>query len=56
MLRGPEPAARARTPPEAGDGGGATPPNDGFFDTAATWVGAMGDEDWTAGWTAFPAD
>lgn len=34
--------------------GGATPPSDGFFDTSATFVGAMGSEDWTAGWTAYP--
>src|SRR5262245_25291629 len=34
--------------------GGATPPNDGFFDPAATFVGAMGADDWTAGWTKYP--
>ena len=34
--------------------GGATPPNDGFFDTSATFVGAVGTEDWTQGWTAYP--
>lgn len=34
--------------------GGATPPNDGFFDPSATFVGAIGANDWTAGWTAFP--
>jgi hypothetical protein len=34
--------------------GGATPPNDGFFDASATFVGAFGAEDWSAGWTAFP--
>jgi len=34
--------------------GGATPPNDGFFDVSATFVGAMGTDDWTAGWTAYP--
>lgn len=34
--------------------GGATPPNDGFFDTTATFIGAMGTDDWTAGWTAYP--
>lgn len=32
----------------------ATPPNDGFFDTAARFIGAVGSSDWTAGWTAFP--
>jgi len=31
--------------------GAATPPNDGFFDQAATFVGAFGAVDWTAGWT-----
>lgn len=34
--------------------GCATPPNDGFFDATATFCGAMGAEDWTAGWTAYP--
>lgn len=34
--------------------GGATPPNDGFFDVTATFIGAMGTDDWTAGWTAYP--
>jgi hypothetical protein len=34
--------------------GGATPPSDGFFDPTATFVGAVGTEDWTAGWTAYP--
>jgi hypothetical protein len=32
----------------------ATPPDDGFFDPRATFVGAIGDTDWTAGWTAYP--
>lgn len=36
--------------------GGATPPDDGFFDTAATFIGAIGADDWTAGWTAYPID
>ncbi|PZR12377.1 MAG: hypothetical protein DI536_15810 [Archangium gephyra] len=36
--------------------GGATPPNDGFFDVSATFVGAIGTDDWTAGWTAYPAN
>lgn len=31
--------------------GGATPPNDGFFDVSATYVGAFKDIDWTAGWS-----
>ncbi len=34
--------------------GGATPPSDGFFDVSATFVGAVGTDDWTAGWTAYP--
>lgn len=34
--------------------GGATPPNDGFFDSGATFVGAVGATDWTQGWTAYP--
>jgi hypothetical protein len=40
------------------NGTGQTPPDDGFFDTSATFLGAIepGDcWDWTAGWTAFPA-
>ncbi|MEO7095334.1 MAG: hypothetical protein ABI175_18905 [Polyangiales bacterium] len=34
--------------------GGATPPNDGFFDATATFIGAVGTVDWTTGWTAYP--
>ncbi|MFH0899939.1 MAG: hypothetical protein V2A73_04845 [Pseudomonadota bacterium] len=34
----------------------ATPPSDGFFDTAATFVGAIGSQDWTAGWAAYPVN
>jgi hypothetical protein len=34
--------------------GGATPPADGFFDPSATFIGAVGDVDWTAGWAAYP--
>ena len=33
---------------------GATPPNDGFFDTSANFIGAIGTVDWTADWTAYP--
>jgi hypothetical protein len=33
---------------------GGTPPNDGFFDVSATFVGAVGTTDWTTGWTAYP--
>lgn len=34
--------------------GGGTPPSDGFFDSTATFVGAIGTDDWTTGWTAYP--
>jgi hypothetical protein len=34
--------------------GGATPPSG--FDATATFIGAIGATDWTAGWTAFPAN
>ena len=35
--------------------GGATPPADGFFDATATFVGAVGADDWTAGaWVSYP--
>jgi len=30
------------------------PPSDGFFDVTATFIGAVGDDDWTLGWTAYP--
>jgi hypothetical protein len=35
-------------------GGAATPPNDGFFDPSATFIGAVGETDWTLGWTSYP--
>ena len=35
-------------------GGAATPPSDGFFDSSATFIGAVGTTDWTQGWTAYP--
>jgi hypothetical protein len=31
-----------------------TPPSDGFFDASATFIGAVGADDWTVGWTAYP--
>ena len=34
--------------------GGATPPSG--FDASATFIGAIGDTDWTADWTAYPAN
>lgn len=33
--------------------GGLTPPADGFFDQTATFRGAFGTTDWTAGWARF---
>ena len=37
---------------------GVAPPSDGFFDTTAAYAGAFAPDgtDWTAGWTAYPAD
>ncbi len=34
----------------------ATPPNDGFFDTTANFIGAVenGANNWTSGWTEYP--
>ncbi|MCX5745307.1 MAG: hypothetical protein NT062_22755 [Proteobacteria bacterium] len=40
--------------PAAPIAGGATPPDDGFFDPTATFIGAIGPVDWTAGWTTYP--
>jgi hypothetical protein len=34
----------------------AVPESKGFFDTNARFIGAIGTEDWTKGWTAFPRD
>ncbi len=34
--------------------GGSAPPDDGFFDSTVTFVGAVGVVDWTTEWTAFP--
>lgn len=33
----------------------ATPPTGGFFNDKATFIGAIGESDWTAEWTAYPA-
>jgi hypothetical protein len=33
--------------------GWVQPPDDGFFDQSARFLGAMGDEDWTQEWTNF---
>jgi len=32
--------------------GAATPPNDGFFDATATFIGAFGYSNWAAGWSS----
>ncbi|MDZ7346680.1 MAG: hypothetical protein ONA69_07805, partial [candidate division KSB1 bacterium] len=32
---------------------GSNPPDDGFFDPTANFVGAFGKSDWTAGWSTF---
>lgn len=36
--------------------GAVAPPNDGFFDTTANFLGALdpNGEDWTEGWTSYP--
>jgi hypothetical protein len=33
--------------------GWVQPPDDGFFDQSAHFVGGMGDDDWTEEWTSF---
>jgi hypothetical protein len=33
---------------------GTTPPADPFFDATATFAGAIGSDDWTAGWAKYP--
>ncbi len=33
--------------------GWVQPPDDGFFDQSATFLGGIGDEDWTVEWTSF---
>ncbi len=35
--------------------GAGTPPNDGFFDQTAAYIGAFGSTDWTSGWARFSA-
>jgi hypothetical protein len=54
-------AATSRTAPDfkpvagaAALTAGTTPPADAFFDATATFAGAIGTVDWTAGWTAYP--
>ena len=43
------------TPAAALTVGARTPPNDGFFDTTAAYVGAFrdGTDDWLSGWARF---
>jgi len=36
--------------------GWVQPPDDGFFDQTATWIGAFGSIDWTEEWTNFLQD
>ncbi len=36
------------------ESGAGTPPDDGFYDTSAKFIGAIGDSNWIAGWTEFP--
>jgi hypothetical protein len=52
-LTGPDFVPGANSPAAEG---GATPPDDGFFNPCATYIGAFepGGEDWSAGWTAYP--
>jgi hypothetical protein len=33
--------------------GAVQPPDDGFFDQTAKFMGGMGDENWTEEWTSF---
>lgn len=49
-LNKPNPMSLAGSPVLTG---AATPPNDGFFDTSANFVGAFGNVDWLSGWTKF---
>jgi hypothetical protein len=45
--------------PQTGAGvAAATPPNDGFFDTSADFIGAIENSagNWASGWTSFPAN
>jgi len=36
--------------------GWVSAPDDGFFDQSATFIGGIGDEDWTEEWTSFVVD
>lgn len=50
-----DPAAGAWKPSAPISTNAATPPNDGFYDTTATYMGAIGSTDWTT-WTAYPTN
>ncbi|NWF88769.1 MAG: T9SS type A sorting domain-containing protein, partial [Ignavibacteriaceae bacterium] len=52
-LNNPNPLPQGNSPVLTG---GGTPPNDGFFDETATFVGAFGSTDWTFGWARFEPD
>lgn len=49
-LSNPDPMPMAGSPALTG---AATPPNDGFFDISATFVGAFGSVNWMENWTDF---
>jgi hypothetical protein len=49
-LNNPNPMPKSNSPVLTG---AANPPNDGFFDASANFVGAFGSTDWTAGWSTF---
>lgn len=62
MLAAPFNATAPGFTPAAGSPaatGAATPPNDGFFDATAVYLGAIApgaSTNWTSGWTAYPAN
>lgn len=52
-LNNPNPMPMEGSPVFTGAG---TPPNDGFFDANANFIGAFGNEDWTFGWAKYIVD
>ncbi|MDP2038271.1 MAG: T9SS type A sorting domain-containing protein, partial [Ignavibacteria bacterium] len=48
-LEKPNPMPKAGSPVLSG---AATPPNDGFFDTSANFVGAFGSTNWAESWSS----
>ncbi len=52
-LLAPDFSPAADSPALVADNAG-TPPADGFFNTEARFVGAVGSSNWLEGWTAFP--